>query len=272
MWLRTSCYLEFDIAVPTPFIFMLRPRSGSQQWIASEEYIHKPSVPITEFTDNYGNLCQRLIAQPGIFSISTIAEVRTSEYSDSEPGAPFIDIALLPDSTLSYLLPSRYCESDKFMTLAAEISQDCLLGYDQVAAITRWIRNNIRYETAGCETLLSAAEVNLRGCGVCRDLAHIGIAMCRSLSIPARLVVGYLYQLQPMELHAWFEAFVGGRWYTFDATQASLRGGYVTIGYGRDAADVAVFNQFGPPSYPTQTRVDVELIPHKNDLVQGILN
>ena len=264
MWLRTSCYLEFDITVPTPFIFMLRPRSGAQQWIASEEYIHQPSVPITEFTDNYGNLCQRLIAQPGTFSISTISVVQTNEYSDSAPGAPFIDIDLLPDSTLSYLLPSRYCESDKFLTLAAEISQGCLLGYDQVAAITQWIRNTIRYETVGSETLLSAAEVNQRGCGVCRDLAHIGIALCRSLSIPARLVVGYLYQLQPMELHAWFEAYVGGRWYTFDATQADLKGGYVTIGYGRDAADVAVFNQFGPPSYPTQTRVEVELMPAKN--------
>ena len=91
-------------------------------------------------------------------------------------------------------------------------------------------------------------------------MAHLGIALCRSLSIPARMVVGYLYGLQPMDLHAWFEAYVGDRWYTFDATQPCLRGGYVAIGYGRDAADVAVYNQFGPGVYPSSQVVSVEQI------------
>ena len=93
-----------------------------------------------------------------------------------------------------------------------------------------------------------------------RDLAHLGIALCRSLSIPARMVVGYLHQLEPMDLHAWFEAYVGDRWYTFDATQGEPRGGYVAVGYGRDAADVAVYNQFGPPVYPITQTVQVERI------------
>ena len=106
---------------------------------------------------------------------------------------------------------------------------------------------------------LSAVEINLQQSGVCRDLAHLGIALCRSLCIPARLVVGYLYDLRPMELHAWFEAYVAGCWYTFDATQASKRGGYVALGYGRDAADVAVYNQFGPAAYPTEQLVEVKL-------------
>ena len=109
-----------------------------------------------------------------------------------------------------------------------------------------WLKANIRFEPYDSDIQLSASEINERGWGVCRDLSHLGIALCRSLSIPARMVVGYLYGLQPMELHAWFEAYVGGRWYTFDATQAERKGGYVAIGYGRDAADVAVFNQFGP--------------------------
>lgn len=264
MWLRTKCYLEFDISVSTPFIFMLRPRSGAQQWIAREEYRHEPCVPIFEFSDNYGNLCQRLIAPPGKFTISTVSEVKTSDSSDRAPGAPFVDIALLPDSTLSYLLPSRYCESDKLLHMASNITQGYLLGYNQVAAIEQWIRNNIRYEAEGSDIQLSAQEVAQRGAGVCRDFSHLGIALCRSLSIPARLVVGYLYNLQPMELHAWFEAFVGGRWYTFDATQAQLKGGYIAIGYGRDAADVAVFNQFGPSCYPSVNIVEVELIPENN--------
>lgn len=264
MLLRTSSYFEFDISVPTPFIFMLRPRSGAQQWIAKEEYRHEPRVPIVEFTDNYGNLCQRLIAPTGNFNIGTTYEVVTSDSCDREPGAPFIDIASLPDSALSYLLPSRYCESDKFLHLATEITLGCLPGYDQVSAIEQWIRDNIRYEMEGSDIQLSAAEINQRGYGVCRDFSHIGIALCRSLSIPARLVVGFLNELAPMDLHAWFEAYVGGRWYTFDATQPLLRGGYVAIGYGRDAADVAVFNQFGPPSVLLHQEVTVERLHERN--------
>ncbi|WP_455219329.1 transglutaminase-like domain-containing protein, partial [Kaarinaea lacus] len=89
---------------------------------------------------------------------------------------------------------------------------------------------------------------------------HMGIALCRSINIPARMVVGYLHELAPMDLHAWFEAFVGGRWYTFDATQTDLKGGYVAVGYGRDAADVAVYNQFGPAVYPISRTIDVERI------------
>ena len=260
MWLRTICDLAFTITVPSPFILMLRPRSGSKQWVAREEYRLEPSVPVFEFTDDYGNLCQRLIAPTGSFEVYTSAEVMTADYVDQAPGAPFVEIQHLPDSVLSYLLPSRYCESDRFHHMASEITVGQAPGYDQVAAIVRWLRYNISYSPGSSEILVSAAEVNSRQVGVCRDLAHLGIALCRSLSIPARMVVGYLHQLEPMDLHAWFEAYVGGRWYTFDATQADLRGGYVAIGYGRDAADVAVFNQFGPAVYPTAQTVRVERI------------
>lgn len=258
MWLRTSCELAFDITVPTPFVLLLRPRSGAQQWIAREEYRLVPSVPAFEFTDDYGNLCQRLIAPPGAFAVRTAAEVSTADYVDQSPGAPFVEIQNLPDAELRYLLPSRYCESDRFGQMATEITAEYRLGYDQVAAIVTWIRTTIRYQPGDSDIPVSALEVNSRETGVCRDLAHLGIALCRSLSIPARMVVGYLYGLEPMDLHAWFEAYVGGRWYTFDATQAKLKGGYVAIGYGRDAADVAVYNQFGPPVYPTAQQVRVE--------------
>ena len=260
MWLRTTCDLAFDIAVPTPFVLMLRPRSGAQQWVAREEYRLVPSVPVFEFTDDYGNLCQRLIAQPGSFAVYTAADVMTADHVDRAPGAPFVEIQNLPDSVLAYLLPSRYCESDRFHQMASEITVGQAPGYDQVAAIVRWLRYNISYSPGSSEILVSAAEVNLRQVGVCRDLAHLGIALYRSLSIPARMVVGYLYQLEPMDLHAWFEAYVGEHWYTFDATQGELKGGYVAIGYGRDAADVAVFNQFGPAVYPTGQTVRVERI------------
>ena len=260
MLLRTSCDLIFDITVPTPFILMLRPRSGAQQWITREEYRLVPSVPIFEFTDNYGNLCQRLVAPPGAFEVHTVADVMTAGQTDRAPGAPFVEIQNLPDDVLIYLLPSRYCESELFAQMATEITAGQEPGYDQVAAIEAWLRATIRYEPGSSDTPVSAAGVNSRQSGVCRDLSHLGIALCRGLSIPARLAVGYLFGLEPMDMHAWFEAYIAGRWYTFDATQAVLKSGYVTIGYGRDAADVAVYNQFGPPVYPTTQSVNVQLI------------
>jgi len=260
MWLRIGCELQFEIEVPTPFILMLRPRSGAQQWVARDEFKIKPNVPVVEFTDDYGNLCQRLVAPPGVFSIQTNADVKTSELVDVEPGASFIEIQRLPHNTLSYLLPSRYCESDRFSDLASNITANQLPGYDQVVAIETWLRDTISYIPGSSDYPISAIEVNYKQSGVCRDLAHLGIALCRSLSIPARMVVGYLYKLEPMDMHAWFEAYVGGRWYTFDATQTGPKGGYVAIGFGHDAADVAVFNQFGPSVYPSTQMVRVELI------------
>ncbi|MCB1671550.1 MAG: transglutaminase family protein [Gammaproteobacteria bacterium] len=257
MLLLTSCQFEFEIPVPTPFILMLRPRSGYQQWVTQEEYKLSVTVPVFEFTDSYGNLCQRLIAPAGPFSISTASEVRTTEFVDLAPGAPFVEVQNLPDAVLAYLLPSRYCESDRFNQMAAEITAGCSLGWDQVAAIEGWLRTTIRYQPEGSDVPVSAVEVNQRQTGVCRDLAHLGIALSRALSIPARMVVGYRYDLKPMDLHAWFEAFVGGRWYTFDAMQSDVKGGYVAIGFGRDAADVAIYNQFGPPVFPIHQSVRV---------------
>ena len=259
MLLNTSCKLTFYIEWPTPFILMLRPRSGAQQWISSEEYLLFPSVPAVEFTDDYGNLCQRLVALPGEFKIQTSARVKTTDWIDVEPGGDFVGVQYLPDSVLKYLLPSRYCESDRFGEMATQVTADQKPGYDQVEAINQWLQKTISYKPGSSYTPLSAVEINLQQSGVCRDLAHLGIALCRSLCIPARLVVGYLYDLRPMELHAWFEAYGAGRWYTFDATQASKRGGYVALGYGRDAADVAVYNQFGPAVYPTEQLVEVNL-------------
>jgi transglutaminase-like putative cysteine protease len=246
MWLQTSCELKFVIDTPTPFILMLRPRSGAQQWVASEEYLLDPSVPVFEFTDDYGNLCQRLIAPPGDFTVCTSARISTADTLDQAPGGSFVDIQMLPNSVLKYLLPSRYCESDRFGEMAAEITANQKPGYDQVAEIERWLLTTIGYQPASSFSSFSAVEVNQQKSGVCRDLAHLGIALCRGISIPARMVAGYLYELEPMELHAWFEAYVADRWYTFDPTRKVKKGGYVAIGYGRDAADVAVYNQFGP--------------------------
>lgn len=265
MWLRTTCDICFEIGMPTPFILMLRPRSGANQWIAREVYTLNPIVPALEYTDHYGNLCQRLIAPPGVFSIHTNADILTSEQIDIAPGAPFDAVQMLPDSVLTYLLPSRYCESDRFILLAQEIVMGLTPGYDQVDALNQWLRNTIRFNPDAAEFQLSAVEVNQAGQGVCRDLAHLGIALCRALCIPARMVVGYLHGLRPMDFHAWFEAYVGGRWYTFDPTQPEPRGGRVIVAYGHDAADVAIFTQFGPPLCPIHMSVSVERLPENQE-------
>ncbi|GGX92891.1 transglutaminase family protein [Massilia dura] len=260
MWIRTGCYLSFTVAHPAPFILMLRPRSGAQQWVARESYTLTPSVPVLEFTDAYGNLCQRLIAPQGQFSIHTSADVLTPDVIDVAPGAPFDEVQNLPDAVLTYLLPSRYCESDRFFDMASSIVAGLAPGYDQVAGICDWIRRQVRYNSASSHGHMAATDVNFRREGVCRDLAHLGIALCRGLCIPARMVVGYLHGLAPMDLHAWFEAYVGGRWYTFDPTQDAPRGGRVTVAYGHDAADVAIFNQFGPALVPHHMHVTVQLL------------
>ncbi len=261
MKLRVSCHLRFQVEEPTALILMLRPLSGAQQKIARSSYtVEPPSVQITESKDSYGNFCQRLVAPPGEFMIHTAFDVITAENMDSAPGAYFVEIQNLPDLVLPFLLPSRYCESDRFGDLAREIVANALPGYDQVSEIAAWVRHSIRYIPGSSDSPLSAIEIHHRGYGVCRDLAQLAITLCRSISIPARLVVGYLYRLEPMDMHAWFEAYVGGRWYAFDPTQTELRGGRVIIAFGRDAADVSIFHQFGLGCMLSNMDVQVNLL------------
>ncbi|NND07985.1 MAG: transglutaminase family protein [Saprospiraceae bacterium] len=263
MWLNVSCLLEFQNPVPTPFMMMLRPRSGQQQWIIREEYVLSPRVPVHEFTDMFGNLCQRLVAPAGNFSVQTSAEVETADSSDTAPGAPFIQVQQLPNETLPFLHPSRYCESDRFTEMAASLVRGLYSGYDQCATIVEYIRNTIQLTPGAGQQIISASELNQLGRGVCRDMAHLGIACARALSIPARMVVGYLEGLEPMDLHAWFEVYVGNRWYTFDPTQPDLKGGRIAIAFGRDAADVAIFTQFGNPVELLNMNVKVERMPER---------
>ena len=258
MWLHASCFLEFSIPVPTPFLLMLRPRSGSQQWVAREQYDLSPSVPVVEFTDLFGNLCQRLVAPPGHFTVNSSVDIETTDAYDRAPGAPFVEVQRLPNDTLPFLHPSRYCESDRFTDMARSLVVGRAAGYDQCEAIVDYIRNTIRYTPGDGQQIISATELNEFGSGVCRDMAHLGIACCRALSIPSRMVVGYLETLEPMDLHAWFEAYIGNRWYTFDPTQIGLQGGRIAIAFGRDAADVAIYTQFGDPVELQSMHVNVE--------------
>ncbi len=245
MQLSAGCQLLFEASEPAPLILMLKPRSGFGQSVIREECRIEPRVSVLEYADSYGNLCQRLVVPNGQLRVETSAVVETADQIDVQPGAAFVPVQDLPDYALQFLLPSRYCQADLLADLANTLAEGITAAYDQVEAIRDWIHTNIeyRYETSDAST--SAVETATTKVGVCRDLTHLGIALCRSLTIPARMVVGYLYQLEPMDLHAWFEAYVGNRWYTFDPTQPEPRGNRIAIAYGRDAADVALATQFG---------------------------
>lgn len=198
------------------------------------------------------------MAPAGIFSISTSLQAKCAEAFDTAPSAAFIEVQNLPSDTIPFLLPSRYCESDRFSDMAQSVVAGRLSGYDQCSAIVEYICQTLTYTPGAGQQIISATEVNQQTFAVCRDMAHLGIALCRALSIPARMVVGYLEGLVPMDLYAWFEAYVGGRWYSFDPTQSGPQGGRVAIAYGRDAADVAIYNQFGDPVELVTMQVNVE--------------
>jgi transglutaminase-like putative cysteine protease len=246
MRLDASCEMSLTVDAPTPLVAMLRPRSGVGQFVVSERYELEPFVPVVEYVDGYGNMCQRLTAPQGSFRIRVQATIETADTIAVQPGAPFTPISDVPDSVLQFLLASRYCPSDKTEDAAREFAGNAKPGYDQAEAIRSKIHKQFEYKYGVSNASTGALETLQVRKGVCRDFAHVGISLCRSLRIPARMVVGYLYKLDPMDLHAWFEAFVGGRWYTFDATQPEPRGGRVAVAYGRDAADVAIFTEYGP--------------------------
>lgn len=245
MRLRAGCDMTLEAPGPVPLIAMLRPRSGDAQWIVSERYDFDPFTRAVEYVDVFGNLCQRMVAPKGDFRIRTEVVIEVDDFIAVSPGAPPTPPDSLPAETLQFLLPSRYCPSDTFEKHARDAVGGAAAGYDQAEAIRAWIQEHIEYRYGVSTGSTSAADTLKDGAGVCRDFSHIGLSMCRALRIPARMVVGYLHRLDPMDLHAWFEAFVGGRWYTFDATQKEPRGGRIAIAYGRDAADVALITEFG---------------------------
>lgn len=246
MKLKATCTMTVTAAVDTPIVAMLRPRSGQAQWVVSDSYELQPLAPVSEYVDNYGNLCQRIVIPQGVMNIKVEVVMQVEDQIAVVPDAPATPVAQLPDEVLLYLLQSRYCPSDKMAERARRIVRDALPGYAQAEKIRAWIHDNLEYTYGVSLPTTDALDTLSQGAGVCRDFSHVGIALCRSLGLPARIVVGYLRGLNPMDLHAWFEVFAGGRWYTFDATQDAPRGGRIVLAYGRDAADVAFISDYGP--------------------------
>lgn len=243
--LRAGCTLNLKADEGAPFVAMLRPRSGEAQWVIAERFETEPFTHGVEYTDAYGNLCQRLHAPAERFVLKTEVEIDVDATVRVDVDAPLTLPANIPHPVLQYLLPSRYCPSDRMGERATSLVGGTKPGYRQVDAIVRWIRDHIEYRYGVSDGSTDALGTIEDKAGVCRDFAHIGISLCRALQIPARMVVGYLYKLDPMDLHAWFEAYVGDRWYTFDATQDAPRGGRIAVAYGRDATDVALLTELG---------------------------
>ena len=244
--LNASCEIDFASAASVPVILMLRPRSGWGQWVCAERYDFTPRVPIVEYTDMFGNLCQRTIIPAGQSHVRAECTVEAPEVVDVHFGAGFVPPEWLPDPVLHYLLPSRYCPSDLLGPLAGEAAQGASPGYAQVENLRAWIHRNVEYRRGSSTTTTTALDTASARSGVCRDFAHLGVALCRALNIPARIVAGYSRNLDEPDLHAWFEAYVGTRWYTFDATEKKTTGERISIAYGRDAVDVALVTNFGP--------------------------
>jgi transglutaminase-like putative cysteine protease len=247
MRLKASTYISLESPERAALVAILRPSSGAGQWIVSESYRVEPLGRSIEYVDAFGNLCQRLVMPKGKLELDVECVVECPDQIATAPDAPYTTPEELPDSVLQYLVPSRYCPSDMLTKEALEVVRGARPGYAQVEAIRAWIEKNVEYRRGSSNESTSGLDTFRQRAGVCRDFAHVGVSLCRALTIPARMVVGYLHRLQPpMDQHAWFEAFVGGRWYTFDATQKEPRGGRIVLAYGRDAADVAITTPFGP--------------------------
>jgi transglutaminase-like putative cysteine protease len=246
MILDASCRIEYHNFQEVPAIFMLRPRSGLAQWVMREQFHIHPQVPVIEFTDVYGNSCQRIVMPPGDFQIDVQFRVEVQDQVEMDLHAPIMPVQDLPTDLLHYLLPSRYCQSDILSQLAHTIIEQPSFTYNDIAKIHDWIHRSIAYTPGASDSSTSAVDTARDLQGVCRDYAHLGIALCRALDVPARMVVGFLHELQPMDLHAWFEAYIGNRWYAFDSMQSVTQGNRIVVAYGRDAADVALATLFGP--------------------------
>lgn len=260
MRLTTHLTLETNAAIPAPCILMLHPRTDGEQSVELTEL--KTSIPcrFREYTDVYGNSCLRTTIPVGLFRLENRIIANCADTLEIDEKASILTMDELPDQVLQFVLPSRYCEADLLTDTAREIIGTAQTGYQQVENIRRWVHEQFEYAYGTSGSSTSARDALATRKGVCRDFAHVCIALCRSLDIPARMVVGYLHELNPMDLHAWFQAYLGGRWFTFDATQPIPKGNRIIIAYGKDAADVAIATYFMPIEL-TKLTVQVSVTP-----------
>lgn len=252
---RVGCKLAYETAERAPLLLVLKPRLDLRQLILEEKLVFGEGVPTEQLTDSHGNTVYRLMLIPGRNEIVHDAIFAVPSVPDNA-GLPddMIPIERLPIEVLRYTMPSRYCDSDKLAAFALQQFGHIPRGVEQVRAICEWTHDNIEYRYGSGSAVISAWDVVERGYGVCRDLAHVGVALCRAMSYASRYVSGHVPDIAvldpdiPMDFHAYFEVFLGGCWHTYDARYNTPRIGRVKIAHGFDAVDGAFSTIYGVAS------------------------
>jgi transglutaminase-like putative cysteine protease len=240
--------LEYLVQAEGTLIMNIHALNTPGQTVIDEEFLLDPYIPCNEFQSPQGE--KRLVKfgvteyTPNVkatyrATVDNYYEINDFSYATET------QVSALDSSVLPYLNPSRYCESDKLYRMAHNMFGHITNPFQQVLTLTNWINKNVQYLSGSTTSQTSAFNTVTEQAGVCRDFAHLGIALCRALTIPARYFTGYAYQLYPADFHACFEAYLDGKWVLFDATQLVPLNGFVKIATGFDAADSAVANIFG---------------------------
>ena len=254
MKIRVGFEITYEFVARTPMVLMLNVHpSRAADIIKLDQISTTPALPLTRYLDAFGNVCTRLVAPAGQLEIFTEALVADSGLPDVVvPAARQHEISELPHDVLVFLLASRYCETERLMTAAWARFGNTPLGWARVQAICDFVQSYVRFGYQHARATRTAADVLVERRGVCRDFAHLAITLCRCMNIPARYCTGYLGDIgvppepDPMDFSAWFEVYLGGRWYAFDARHNTPRIGRIVMARGRDAADVAFSTTFGP--------------------------
>lgn len=254
MLIRFGFEMEYAFQAPTPMILTLKVHSSRASDLVQMD--HLQTAPYAEqraYTDLFGNPCIRVLAPAGSFTLSTDAIIRDSGQTDVVARhAVQWPVDQLPDEALVFLLASRYCDTEHLANFAWQRFGNGPTGWDRVQAVCDFVHHHIEFGYPHARATRTAWEAHNERRGVCRDYAHLAIALCRCLNIPARYCTGYLGDMGtpppygPMDFAAWFEVYLGDRWYTFDARNNTPRIGRILIARGRDACDVPISSTFGP--------------------------
>jgi transglutaminase-like putative cysteine protease len=249
---HVGCEFVQRAQIPTHAVLQVEPRTDGDFQMVDARWDEQTSAASRTYVDVLGNVCRRLTLPAGRSVTRFDAHADVSPKEDGvDAGAVEVPPEALPDTVLSYTLPSRFCPSDELGDIAWELFGAVPQGWSRVQTISDWVHENVAFRYGGSASTATAVDVLTARAGVCRDFAHLGVALCRALSIPARYAFGYLPDIgvpppdDPMDFCAWMEVFLGGRWWTFDPRNGARRIGRVLIGRGRDALDVAMVSTFG---------------------------
>ena len=254
--MRIKCGYEisYQCAQATPMMLLLSVHPSRRDDLETPDTLQtQPNLTKKRFVDPFGNHCTRILAPAGLTTVSADFVIRDSGKHDAyAPDAPQLAVEDLPNDALFYLMGSRYCEVDQLANLAWSLFGGVQPGWARVQAIVDYAHERISFGYHHADKTRTAARAHEERVGVCRDYAHLAVTLCRAMNIPARYCTGYLGDIgvpvmdAPMDFSAWFEVFLGDRWYTFDARHNEPRIGRVLIARGRDATDVAISTEFGP--------------------------